>query len=46
MVDHFFQENCAYELNNAAKHAVMNHSSECRVHLILDYVENELKLPM
>ncbi len=37
-----FQVGCAIELNNQAKHAVENGWDQDRVHLIFDYVEEDL----
>nr|CCA16205.1 conserved hypothetical protein [Albugo laibachii Nc14] len=35
-----FKQAHVYELNNACKHAVQNRSTQARIHLILDYVED------
>ena len=40
-----FNEGCVVELNNAAKHEVLN-EGDFRVHLILDWVEDELRAQM
>lgn len=40
-----FDQGCATELNNAAKHEVLN-EGEFRVHLILDWVEDDLRAQM
>lgn len=41
-----FEEGVAYEISNIDIHAVENNSSEDRVHLILDFVRNDLNLPV
>jgi len=37
-------EGRVFEMNNQAKHAVSNHWSSNRVHLILDYVDADFKI--
>eukprot|EP00940_MAST-03C_sp_MAST-3C-sp2_P002266 g2266.t1 len=41
---YYFKEGAAVELNNHAKHAVVNGSTEARLHLMFDYVDKDVIL--